>query len=72
MSREEHLAWCKARALEYVEAGDVEQAFSSFVSDMGKHADTANHVGLSLMHKCFLSGLISSPASMGRFIEGFN
>jgi hypothetical protein len=29
-SRSEHLQWCKDRALEYLERGDVTNAFASF------------------------------------------
>jgi hypothetical protein len=36
MTRDEHLAWCKARALEYVDAGDLDQARTSMLSDLTK------------------------------------
>ena len=35
-TRAEHLAWCKKRALEYVDAGDLLQAYTSMASDLGK------------------------------------
>lgn len=37
MTREQHLAWAKQRALEYVDAGEVDQAFASLMSDLNKH-----------------------------------
>ena len=37
---EEHLAWCKKRALEYLDAGELANAFTSMLSDMDKHPDT--------------------------------
>ena len=38
-SREEHLAWCKERALEYAYNYELENAVASMVSDMGKHPE---------------------------------
>lgn len=40
MTKAEHLAWCRRRALEYVEVGDYQQAISSLMSDLGKHPET--------------------------------
>ena len=37
MNRDEHLRWCKDRALEYVKVGDAKQAVTSFMSDMSKN-----------------------------------
>ena len=39
MSRDEHLAWAKERALQYLDEGNLADAFSSMVSDLDKHAD---------------------------------
>ena len=41
MTRDEHLAWCIARALDYVEAGRLDFALASLGSDLRKHPDTA-------------------------------
>ena len=35
-SRAEHLAWCKTRALAYVDNGDCASAVVSLLSDLGK------------------------------------
>lgn len=40
MTRAEHIRWAKQRALEYIELGDLQQAYSSMVSDLNKHEDT--------------------------------
>lgn len=40
-TRAEHVAWCKARALQYVDEGDLNNAFASLISDLGKHSETA-------------------------------
>ena len=71
-TRTEHLAWCKQRALQYVDAGDLQGAFNSMASDMRKHPETANTdiqmLGLMLM----MNGHLDSPAKMRDWIEGFN
>lgn len=72
MTRAEHLAWCKKRALQYCDAGDVNQAFASMASDLSKHPETENHVAINLGSQMFFGGLLDSPAEMRRFIEGFN
>lgn len=71
-TREEHLAWCKARALEYVDAGDVEQAFTSMVSDMRKHPQTAEHAALELFTSLHFGGHLTTQTAMRWFIKGFN
>lgn len=40
MTRGEHIAWCKSRALAYVDAGDLSNAVGSMASDMTKHEET--------------------------------
>lgn len=72
MTRSEHLAWCKQRALEYVAAGDVNQAWASMASDMRKHPDTANHIAIKLGNQMFVAGFLNSTMEMGKFIRGFN
>jgi len=39
MTRDEHLAWSKQRALEYLDAGDLANAFTSMASDLSKHPE---------------------------------
>ena len=48
MNRQEHLQWCKDRAIEYVDSDDNQQAFASFMSDMSKHPETSNHLALEM------------------------
>jgi hypothetical protein len=71
MTRAEHLAWCKERALEYVEAGDLHNAFASMNSDLQKHPETEGHIGSELGMMLMLSGHLDSPAEMRRWIEGY-
>ena len=71
-SRAEHLAWCKKRALEYIDRGDVQGAFSSMASDLQKHGGTAGHIGVQLGMMQMMGGMLSAPSAMRHFIEGFN
>lgn len=72
MTRAEHLAWCKKRALEYCDAGDVNQAFASMASDLSKHPETEKHSGSELGAMMLFGGHLNTPEQMRRFIEGFN
>ena len=70
--RAEHLAWCKQRALEYVDRGDLRTAFLSMVSDLGKHPETENHSAIELGTQLMINGYLSTAREMRAFIEGFN
>ncbi len=72
MTREEHLAWCKKRALEYIDMGDLPQAFASMASDLDKHTRTKGHSGIELGMMLLMIGHLSTPDEMRKFIEGFN
>jgi hypothetical protein len=73
MDRAEHMAWCKQRALEHVDSGDLTGAFASMASDLTKHEGTVHHsstvqLGMMLM----MGGHLDTPEQMRDFIEGFN
>lgn len=72
MTREEHLKRCKERALQYVEQGNCLDALNSMAADLTKHPETANHHGLELGMMLMMSGNLSTPQEMKKFIEGFN
>lgn len=72
MTRSEHLAWCKTRAMEYVDQGDLINAFASMTSDLNRHEHTAGHLGVELGMLEMMTGGLSTPDQMRRFIEGFN
>ncbi|MEE8427060.1 MAG: hypothetical protein V3S15_07215 [Woeseiaceae bacterium] len=72
--RQAHLDWCKQRALEYVDAGDLPGAFASFSSDVTKHPETQ---GISetiamLGMPMLVSGLLDTAVKMRDHIEGYN
>ncbi len=72
MTRAEHLAWAKQRALEYADTGDVAQAMASLGSDLNKHPETRGHSGMELMMMLAVGGHLSAPGELRKFIEGFN
>ena len=71
-TRQDHLIWCKKRALEYVEINDLNQAFASMTSDLRKHKETAEHSGIELGWALLMNNHLNTPREMRKFIEGFN
>lgn len=75
MERDEHLQWCKDRAMEYVTQGDLVNAIASMLSDLEKHDGTSIKGKPALQ---MLQGLALQQAAQGdragveRFIQGFN
>ena len=72
MTRQEHLSWCKKRAFEYCDAGNIQEAATSFMSDMSKHDETKDHAALGMMAMMLCSGALSTQMEMRKFIDGFN
>lgn len=71
MTRKEHLNWCKERAIEYVEAGDINGAWASMVSDLSKHDETRGHSAIELGTMMLMTQNLDSKEEMKKFIEGF-
>jgi hypothetical protein len=67
-TRAEHLAWCKERALEYVEDGDLINAVSSMISDMQDLGTDA--VNPFLMMIGALDAQAGDAPAVRRWIEG--
>lgn len=70
--RHEHIEWCKQRALEYVDNGDLKNAYASMCSDLTKHPETENHSAIGLGMALMMNGNLSTTEEMRKFIEGFN
>lgn len=70
-TRAEHIDWCKKRALEYVDRGDLVTGWTSMLSDLGKHPETAGHPAIQLGSMLIISGNLKSPEEFRKFIEGF-
>jgi hypothetical protein len=72
MTRDEYLEWAKKRALEYLDAGDMAQAFTSMMSDLRKHPELENHAGGTIgVGFMMLPGWISNREEIRRWIVGF-
>lgn len=69
--QQEHLAWCKERALAYVEAGDPAQALASFFGDLLSRAETSTHPAIVLGASLMFQGLLSTPEQVAEYINGF-
>jgi hypothetical protein len=73
VDRAEHLAWAKARALEYVQRGELGDAVGSMVSDLRKHTAWSDTPTLG-----FLMLAVQPAVKRGdrgevrRWVEGFN
>jgi hypothetical protein len=73
MTREEHLEWAKKRALEYLDAHNPTQGFTSMMSDLGKHPELEKHVGIRMgVGFMLLPGWITNEREVRRWIVGFN
>ena len=72
-SRAEHLQWCKDRAIEILDnGGNVQDAYTSFISDMGKHLETMNHPAIEMGFMMLVSGFNQTSNEMKKFINDFN
>jgi len=71
MTRQEHLEWCKKRAHEYLERGDVMNAITSMMSDMQKHPETKfNNPALNMLG--MMAAQNGDEREARRYIDGFN
>src|SRR5262249_18844099 len=72
-TREEHLAWCKQRALEYVEHGDLQGALTSMGSDLTKVSGGQIHDPTSLSFLIAEAVMFrQTPDAVRNWINGFN
>ncbi len=69
MTRDEHLNWARRRALEYLPE-EPWNASASMISDMKKHPELRDHVGLQICPLFYGRG--DDPTETRNWIEGFN
>lgn len=70
MTRAEHLAWSKDRALQYLPE-DTQGASTSFISDLNNHDDLRDHPVKELIFMHLMSGLMT-VSNCRSLIEGTN
>jgi hypothetical protein len=74
MTYKEHLQWCKDRALEYVDQGDLASAVASMGSDITKHEQGMSSTApayLTLMALGMMHVANGDTREVRRWIEGF-
>jgi len=71
MTADQHLAWCKQRAREYLDRGDLASAVASMMSDLGEHPGTKNICGPVLAAYGIAAVKTGDITAVRRFIEGF-
>ena len=71
MNRQEHLDFCKKRALEYVDRGEFAEGITSMLSDLKSHPETEG-VATTMAPLAMFELMNPSQAGARRFIEGFN
>lgn len=70
MNRSDHLQWCKDRANEYLDRGNVSEGVASMISDMGKHEETDLNSTLVMLGMMTVAS--NDLAGAKRFVDGFN
>lgn len=73
MTREEHLKWCKERAIQEMDYyNDPSKGLVSMMSDLRKHPETAGHSGILLCTAMMMTGQLKTRQDAVNFINGFN
>lgn len=72
MTRVEHLQWCKKRAHEYLDRGDLVNAVASMMSDLDKHEETKFGPSSVLSQLGIVAAMSNDPREVRRYIDGFN
>lgn len=72
MTRDEHLSWCKTRALQVLDSGDVAGAMASMMSDLGKWDRPLYQPPMLSVLMMDAMKFRQTPAQMRDWIEGFN
>lgn len=70
-TRDEHLAWCKSRAIEILNEGDPAGAVASMISDLGKWERPLYEA--ATLQFLAMDGLLfqKTPDQVRHWIEGF-
>lgn len=71
-TRDEHLAWAKARALAFLDAGDLKNAFTSMASDLSKHEAFCKPVYETLNQLGVMYLIYGDAHGLRDWINGFN
>lgn len=73
MNREDHIQWCKDRANQYIDNGDLQGAFASMSSDVVKHPETCHHASTNQLGMAqMIGGMLDTADKMRNWINGYN
>lgn len=72
MTRDEHLAWAKSRALEYLDRNDLSNAYTSMTSDLSKHPNFQKSTHAAIIQLGLFHVMNRDKRELRRWIEGFN
>jgi len=72
ITREDHINWCKKRANEYLDRGDIHNGVTSMLSDLSKHPATILPEGSPLNMLGMMAAMSGSISEARRFVNGFN
>ena len=72
VTRKDHLEWCKQRAIKLANEGNLAEAFASMSSDLQKHTETADHIGIQLGFMLMTTNTLNTKVKMIKFIDDFN
>jgi len=74
MTRAEHMAWAKQRALEYADRGEADNCIASMISDLGKHEETKRSTTVAVFTALALciGGRQPNAQELRKWVEGFN
>ena len=70
-TRDEHIEWCKQRARECCERGDMLGALHSMGRDLQKHPDTARRPWTQLWEQSKTHHNVNSKADVLKFIDEY-
>ena len=71
-TRDEHVIWCKQRALEYINRGQINEGLTSMMSDMSKHPETKSSALDQLTIGLMMIGSLNTIEAARKHINGYN
>jgi hypothetical protein len=72
MTRDEHLTWCKRRALDYLRRGRLDLAVGGMGADLAKHRETIKLARTLVMAPGLLCAMNGDAHGVRRWIEDVN
>jgi len=69
ITRAEHLAWAKRRALEYCDRGELQHALDSLIADVGKHPEMHDLSWAESACVKWMEGKLDTQKKMREFIN---